>query len=498
MQLLFLPNSPPPLAQLTSLFKQTAVYGLSTILGRLVNFLLVPLHTFVLPKAEYGINTDIYTLIAFLMVLLTHGMETAYFQFRERDPEREDAVFSTAFWSVAGITGLALAVFVFFFTPLLGVLRYESQPEMVGLMLAILATDALTALPFARLRAQQKAMRFAGIRLGQVLLTVVLNAWFLLWCPYAVSHGLEWAALGFSADVSLVTYTFWANLLANGIMVLFLRSEYRALQKPVRALWGPMLVYGLPLMVAGFAGMVNELLDRQLIKYMLPQDVAMDQLGIYSAVYKLSIFLVLFNQAFRYAAEPFFFKRETRNSPLVYARVMRYYLWVIALAVVGVVCFLPLLKYFIGPAYWEGLWLVPILLMANYFSGINVNLNMWYKITGQTRFGLYITLAGAAVTLAVNLALLPVLGIAGAAWATLGSYVTMTVVSYLLGQKHFKVPYQLGQMALVTLLVALISWLSFYVFHSQWLPNLILMTLFVAFFMWREQESLRILFKRSS
>ena len=498
MQLLLLPNSPLPLAQLKSLFKQTAVYGLSTILGRLVNFLLVPLHTFVLPKAEYGINTDIYTLIAFLMVLLTHGMETAYFQFRERDPDREDAVFSTAFWSVAGLTGFALVLFAVFFTPMLHVLRYDSQPEMVGLMLAILATDALTALPFARLRAQQKAMRFAAIRLGQVFLTVVLNAYFLLWCPYALNHGLGWAALGFSDTVSLVTYTFWANLLANAAMVFFLRTEYAALQKPIKALWGPMLVYGLPLMVAGFAGMINELLDRQLIKYLLPQDVAMDQLGIYSAVYKLSIFLVLFNQAFRYAAEPFFFKKETRSNPLVYARVMRYYLWVIALAVVGVICFLPILKYTIGPDYWEGLWLVPILLMANYFSGINVNLNMWYKITGQTRFGLYITLAGAAVTLAVNLTLLPVIGIAGAAWATLASYFTMTVVSYVLGQKHFRVPYQMGQMALVTLLVALISWLGFYVFDNQWLPNLVMLALFTGFFIWREQESLRILFKRSS
>jgi O-antigen/teichoic acid export membrane protein len=484
------------LAQVKTLFKQTAIYGLSTILGRLVNFLLVPLHTMVLPKAEYGINTDLYTLIAFLMVLLTHGMETAYFHFREREPNAEARVFSTAFWSVVGVSLTSLVLMGVFFEPLAAALRYQGQSELLMLMMAILLTDSLSALPFARLRAQQKALRFAALRLGQVLLTVLFNAYFLLWCPYALEQGYGAYTLGFSTDVPLVTYTFWANLLANGLMLVALRPQLKGLTAPAGVWWPAMLTYGLPLMVAGFAGMINELLDRQLIKYLLPPDVAMDQLGVYSAVYKLSIFLVLFNQAFRYAAEPFFFRSETRNNPLVYARVMRYYLWVMALAVVAVVCSLDVLQYVIGPAYREGLWLVPILLMANYFSGINVNLNIWYKITGQTRFGLYITASGAVVTVAVNLWLLPIMGIAGAAWATLASYATMTVVSYLLGQRRFPVPYDLRQMTLLTVMVALIAFAAYFVLGGMWWAQVLLMLGFVMFFLWREQAALKHLLKR--
>jgi O-antigen/teichoic acid export membrane protein len=325
---------------------------------------------------------------------------------------------------------------------------------------------------------------------------VAFNAYFLLWCPYALEHGYGHFTPGFSADVPLVTYTFWANLLANGLMLLALRPQLKGLTSPQGVWWPAMLTYGLPLMVAGFAGMVNELLDRQLIKYLLPSEVAMDQLGVYSAVYKLSIFLVLFNQAFRYAAEPFFFRSETRNNPLVYARVMRYYLWVMALAVVAVVCSLDLLQYAIGSDYREGLWLVPILLMANYFSGINVNLNIWYKITGDTRFGLYITLSGAVVTIAINLWLLPIMGIAGAAWATLASYATMTVVSYLLGKRRFPVPYDLKQMALLTAVVGAIAYVAFFVVGGLWWAQALLLMGFVLFFLWREQSALKHLLKR--
>lgn len=447
----------------------------------------MPLHTRVLPQAEYGINTDLYVLIAFLMVLMTHGMETAFFQFRERSPERARKVYSTAFWSVVAVSAAVFLLFFVFSKEAIGVLRYENQPELVWLMVSILITDAVSALPFAWLRAEQKALKFASIRLLQIGLSVVLNFYFLLWCPYAQSQGWSIFTPGYSSAVSLVAYTFWANLLANGAMLFALRKQFALVSSPDHALWPPMLRYGLPLMVTGFAGMINELLDRQLIKYLMPEGVALAQLGIYSAVYKFSIFLVLFNQAFRYAAEPFFFRVHKDNNPLIYARVMRYYVWVMAFAVVAVLLALPLLQFVIGEQFRVGLWLVPILLVANYFSGINVNLNIWYKLVNKTHYGMYITGLGAAVTVAVNLWLIPILGIAGAAIATLGSYVAMSAASYAFSKKHFKAPYQLGHLLAVSAFVGLFAWSTALEGTLGWFVRITLALLFVVGF-WRMEK----------
>lgn len=475
------------MASLRQLFSQTAVYGLSTILGRLVNFLLVPLHTRVLPQAEYGINTDLYVLIAFLMVLMTHGMETAFFQFRERSPERARKVYSTSFWSVVAASGAVFLLFFLFSREAIDLLRYQNQPDLVWLMVAILVTDAISALPFAWLRAEQKALKFAGIRLVQIGLSVLLNFYFLLWCPYAQSRGWEILTPGYSSAVSLVAYTFWANLLANGVMLLALRKQFALVTSPDGAIWPAMLWYGLPLMITGFAGMINELLDRQLIKYLLPEGVALAQLGIYSAVYKFSIFLVLFNQAFRYAAEPFFFRVHKDNNPVIYARVLRYYVWVMAFAVLAVLLALPLLQHIIGQGFRVGLWLVPILLVANYFSGINVNLNIWYKLVNKTYYGMYITGLGAAVTVLINIWLIPSLGIAGAAIATLCSYLAMSILSFVFSKRHFNAPYHLSHLVGVSLFVGLFAWSASVEGAFGWTLRIALSLAFVAAF-WRLEK----------
>ena len=442
---------------------QTAIYGVSSILGRMINFLLVPLQTAVLSQSAYGINVDFYSLIAFLIVVVTFGMETAYFRYSEQDGFDEGKVFGAGLAMIALVlAGMGLLVLLFQ-DALLHSLRWENTPEYLYYFLAILALDALSALPFARLRRNNKAVRFAGIKLALIFSNVLINLYIFL-PAYWEQHG----SMGYwSHEMRGVGYIFIANFWASVVMFALLLPTLFPLKlnldkKYVKTL----LIFGIPLLIGGLAGIANEMLDRQLLKYLLPKETAFAGVGIYGAVYKISTFLILFNQAFRYAAEPFFFKNaKAKDGPERMRKVMEGFAWIMCVGFVLIISGLDYLKFFVDEKFWTGLYLVPILLLANVILGINTNLNVWYKVSDKTVYGIYITFVGLLFTVVGNVALIPVLGILGAAITTLVAYFAMFVASVLWGNKHYPVPYNWGKIGAFLAFACLVVFILHY---TQW------------------------------
>lgn len=440
----------PEVDPLKRLAGQTAVYGLSSIVGRLLNYLLVPLYTHVFLTSQYGVVTIMYSYVAFLIVILTYGMETAFFRFSEARPGEKQVVFGTSLLSVLFTSLLFVLATTFFRQPIAGALRFPDHPEYILWFGLILGMDALSAIPFARLRSENKAFRFAGIKLVNIGVNIGFNLFFLLLCPWLLEGGPEMLKGPVSAvyNPSIgVGYVFISNLIASGVtLLLLLPVMFRARPVFSPALWRQMLIYALPLLVAGLAGVVNESLDKLLLNHLLPSETAMSQVGIYGACYKISIMMTIFIQAFRFAAEPFFFSQASRkDARQMYARIMKYFVLACLLIFLGIMLFMDIVQYFVGPAYREGLGVVPILLLANMFLGIYFNLSIWYKLDGQTRFGAWFALAGAVLTIVLNIWWIPLIGYHGSAWATLACYVFMAALSFGFGQKHFPIPYETGR-----------------------------------------------------
>ncbi|MDQ3108830.1 MAG: polysaccharide biosynthesis C-terminal domain-containing protein [Bacteroidota bacterium] len=433
---------------LKKLAGQTALYGLPTILGRTINFLLVFFFTYVFSEpGDFGLNTEFYAYISFLNILFTYGMETALFNFSVKEPNK-DLVYSTALRSLVVTTIILSIPFVFFSADLAALLRYPGHSDFIWWAILIVATDALTAIPFAKLRQENRAKRFASIRMINVLLQVTLNLFFVGLCKY-YSETQPGSFLGnlYNPDIG-IGYAFIANLIANIVSVIQLTPEFLRIRYGFDfSLWKRMMGYALPLLIVGFGGMINETMDRILLKYLLPADIAITQVGIYGACYKISILMTLFVMAFRYAAEPFFFsEQKNENAKSLYGKVMTYFVIFCLIIFLGTTMNISWIQYLIGPDYRVGLGVVPILLLANLFLGMYFNLSIWYKLTGRTRFGMYLTLFGAAITLTLNFLWIPSSnihfgGYMGSAWATLICYGTMMVISYFIGQKYYPVEY---------------------------------------------------------
>jgi O-antigen/teichoic acid export membrane protein len=454
-----------PLKRLAS---QTAVYGVSSVLGRFLNYLLVPLFTYTFAPAEYGVVAELYAYMGFLAVLLTFGMETGYFRFRADGAWAADVVFATAlrFLLVAN-TVFFVAIFMLR-QPIAELLRYGDHPEYIWWTAAILAMDSVGAVAFARLRAEGRAVRFALVKVIEIGLNIGLNLFFILLCREAFEADPQ-SLLGRLWDPAIgIGYVFLANLVASGIKLLLLSPELRGIGAGFGArLFAPMLRYSVPMVVIGLAGIINEMLDRAALKYLLPYDLEtnMAQLGIYGACYKLSILMTLFIQAFRYAGEPFFFSyaKET-DARHTYASVLNWFVILCVFIFLLVTLYIDVFQYFVGAAYREGLQVVPVLLLANLFLGIYVNLSIWYKLTDRTLMGAWVAVAGAVITIAALLWLVPIYGYEGAAWAHLVCYGSMVVMSYLLGRRYYPVPYDLrrvlGYVALGLALYGLGGWLA--------------------------------------
>ncbi|MEY2666042.1 MAG: hypothetical protein RLZZ384_213 [Pseudomonadota bacterium] len=427
---------------LKKLASQTAIYGLSSIFGRFLNYLLVPLYTYYFTAAQYGVVSEFYAYSGFLSVFLLLGFETGYFRFRSDHPK----AYSTAL-SFILLLNVSIALLLLTFNGTISnALNYATHPEYVVCFALILSLDALAALPFAKLRAENRALRFAGIKIVEILLTVAFSLFFIVLCPKLQAQNIPWLSYVYHPEIG-VGYIFLANLIASASKFLFLSPQLKAISAGFDwSLFKKMAKYSLPIVVISFAGIINEMLDRALLKYLLPYDNATNlaQLGIYSACYKLSILMTLFIQAFRYAVEPFFFSYSKKSdAKLMYARILHYFTIFCVFIFLLVTLYLDFFKYFIGEEFRAGLKVVPVLLLANLFLGIYVNLSIWYKLSDRTLMGAGVSLFGAGLTIALNFYWIPLLGYMGSAYATLICYAAMAALSYALGQKYYPVAYDM-------------------------------------------------------
>lgn len=482
---------------IAKLASQTAIYGLSSIFGRFLNYLLVPLYTYSFSAQEYGVVSEFYAYAGFFSVVLLFGFDTGYFRFRNKDDPEKDKAYSSALWFIL-LTNLAFFGLIFQVNPWLsGLLKYQRHPEYVLCFSLILTMDAVASIPFARLRAENKAFRFASIKVAEILITVGLSLFFIKYCPQlAGNKDFTWVEKIYDPSIG-VGYVFIANLIASGCKFLMLAPQLLGLRGGFdSSLFGKMLRYSLPMVVIGFAGIINEMLDRVLLKQLLPYDLAtnMKILGIYSACYKLSILMSLFIQAFRFAAEPFFFSyADNSDARPVYAKVLRFFVVFCVFIFLLVTLFIDFFKYFVGPEFRVGLGVVPILLLANLCLGIYVNLSIWYKLTDRTLMGAFVALWGAGLTIVLNIWWIPVYGYMGSAWATLLCYGGMACVSYVLGQVYYPVKYDVLQIVAYIALGLGIYEASLYLKGVIfWPPGvlsgalLLLYVLFALLFEWRK------------
>ena len=446
-----------PLKKLAS---QTVVYGLSSVVGRLLNYLLVPLYTRYFLPAEYGVVTELYAYVAFLVIMLTYGMETAFFRFSKK--EETNVVYSTTLISLLISSVIFVSLIYLNSSAISQWLGYFNNPEYIQFFALIIGMDAVASISFAKLRDQDKAMRFAFIRLVSIFVNIGLNLYFIVYQEYGIA------------------YIFIANLVASVITLIMLFPEMMSSSWVFdKKLWKKMMIYALPLLIAGLAGMTNETIDRVLLKHLLPNtEMAASELGLYGAFYKLSIIMILFIQTFRFAAEPFFFAQEKqRSNRKVYADVMKYFTIIMAIIFLGVTIFYDVIKGFLGSEYHDdrGFLVVSILLLANLFLGIYYNLSIWYKLTEKTKYGAYLSIFGAVITLSLNFTLIPVLGFVGCAWATLVCYFSMTVASYYLGKKHFSVPYQVKRITLYLFCMLCVYFCIYFTNLNMWINSLFLL-----------------------
>ncbi len=437
---------------------QTAIYGIPSVLGRILSYLLVPLYTKVFLPGEYGTVNVFYSYASFLMVVVTYGMETAFFRFNEHENDRE-SVFSTGMISLTFSSIIFLILVSFYSGHIARLIDYPNHKEYVIWFAWILALDALAAIPFAYLRAEHRPARFATIKMTGIGLNIGLNLFFLLLCPFVLSHFHSSLPGRFVAIIFRphwgIEYIFISNLIASAVTLLMLFPQISRVRWKIHPdLWKRMLLYAFPLLFAGMAGIINETFDRLLLRYLLPKDIASYQVGIYAACYKISILMTIFIQAYRYAAEPFFFAQaKEKDAKEVYARIMDYFIIVVSLIFLVTMLYLNdfVMPILVGKKYWEGKGVIPILMMANLFLGVYYNLSIWYKLTGKTSWGAWLSLFGAIITLILNFWWIPlssdhmIYGYYGSAWATFICYGSMMILSYIIGQKYFPVNYNLGK-----------------------------------------------------
>lgn len=410
-------------------------YGLSNVAARFLNYALTFLHVYLFQSAEYGDVSLFYANAALLSIIFTYGMETTYFRFVQEEKE-QGSVYSTGFLSLSVTTIILSGVMIWFRQPLADFMKIERHPEWITWLALILAADALASLPFAVLRQQSRPRKYATIKVVNILLTIGLQVFFFWVYP-------KWTAK--PADIGFV---FLSNLIASAVTFLLLGKELLSLRFNFDALlWKRMMIYALPLIVVGFGGMINETIDRQLLLRFFDGTIeeAKSANGIYSANYKLAILIVLFIQAFRMGAEPFFFQQASnKNAPRTYARIMKFFVIACCLCFLFIVLFLDVWKSLITtkhPEYGLGIMVVPILALSKVFLGIYYNLSVWYKLTDKNMIGAAITIIGAAITIIMNIILIPQIGYFGSAIATFCCYGFMMVSSYLLGQKWYPIPY---------------------------------------------------------
>ena len=437
-------------------------YGLSSIAARFINNLLTPYLTYAdnITTADYGIQALVYSAIPLLNIIFTYGFETTYFRFSSKE-ENTTTIYSTSFLSLFFSTMLLTSLLWLSrgtFGNLIGVGNY---PEIIKLAILIIAVDALSRIPLARLRQEGRPKKYAFVIIAGICFNIFFTWFFVGYCSHAVKQNPDsWVSLFYNSKTNPIYYVVLANLIQAIVTLLLLSSEIAQVRlKFDTRLWKQMMIYSLPLIIVGMGGMVNETFDRLMLKWWLPGDALAKntQVGIYSACYKISILITLFINAFRMGAEPFFFKQaEDENPQRVFARVMKFFVIIICIMFLAVSLYMPIWKNFIGPRYWEGLTVVPILLLANMFIGIYYNLSVWYKLSNKTSAGAWITVGGALLTTTINFLFIPQFGYMACAWATFFCYGSMMAASFLWGQKEYRIPYAWKKLTAYMVIVVLL------------------------------------------
>ena len=481
-----------------SLFKQTFIYGLATVLPRMLSFILVPLYTdpSVLSVEEYGRVSFIFAYFVLFNVVLAYGMETAFFRFFNKE-EHQEKVTSTSAVSIIISSFILLGIAFLFRHQISSLINIDLQ--YLNLVFIILLFDALVIIPFAWLRATAKPMRYAIIKIFNVAVNLGLNVFLLLYLKDLAEGNSIFDSI-YKPDFE-ISYIFISNLIASGLTLLLLLPFYTKIKFTFNTvLWKKMMRYALPVLIAGIAYSVNETFDRILLEYLLPPDIADKQLGMYSACYKLALFMTLFATAFRLGIEPYFFSHsKTENPQKNYATILEYFVAFGSVILLTVVVFADVLKPYIirSEAYYEAMWIVPFILLANFCLGIYHNLSVWYKITDRTKFGAYISIFGAIVTLVLNYALIPIIGFKGSAIATLSAYGLMMLLSFYFGRKYYPVPYNFKKISLYLVVSILFSFIFFYNYRENYIIGIAMLIVFLGLVILLEKKELKQLLKRN-
>lgn len=482
------------MAELKSLAKDTAIYGMSSIVGRFLNYLLVPLYTAVLPASSggYGVVSNVYAYTALILVLLTFGMETGFFRFANKSDENPEKVYANTLWFVGGLSLLFVILGMTFLHPIASFLEYPDHADYVGMMILVVALDSFQCVPFAYLRYKKRPIKFAAIKMLNIIGNICLNLFFLLLCPWLYVHAPETVSWFYHPDY-LVGYIFVSNLLMSAIQLFFFVPELKGFS--YRADWQlikRMVAYSFPILIFGLVGILNQTVDKMIYPFLFDdRQEGLVQLGIYSATSKVALVMAMFTQAFRYAYEPFVFgKNKEADNRKVYAAAMKYFFIFSLLAFLTVMGYMDILKFMVARDYWEGLSVVAIVMGAEIFKGIYFNLSFWYKLTDDTRWGAYFSLIGCAVILVLNVWLVPLYGYVASAWASVAGYGAITLLSYVIGQKKYPVVYPLKDMTVYLILAAVLFVLSEIVSveHVIWrlLYHTLLICIFVAFIIKRD------------
>lgn len=476
------------MANLKSLTKDTAIYGLSSIIGRFLNYLLVPLYTDAITKASggYGVITNIYAYTALLLVILTYGMETTFFRFANKSEEDPKKVYATILLSV-GTTSLLFVILVFIFlSPISSAMGYADHPSYIWVMAMVVAIDAFQCIPFAYLRYQKRPIKFAALKLLFVVLNITLNLVFFLLLPALYKTHPD--VIGHIYDPSVgAGYAFYINLACTAPITFFFYKELTGFKYTFdKQLMRRMMKYSWPILVLGIAGILNQTADKIMFPYIYKGNDAHAQLGIYGAASKIAMIMAMITQAFRYAYEPFVFgKAEDKNNRETYAKAMKYFLIFTLLAFLVVVGYMDILRYIIHRDYWEGLQVVPIVMAAEIMMGVYFNLSFWYKLIDKTIWGAYFSGIGCIVLVAINIIFVPRYGYMACAWAGFAGYATAMTLSYIIGQKKYPIAYPLGSIAIYVAITVLFYAVMTYAnnhFSTGWalLCNTIVLILFVA------------------
>ena len=480
------------------LFKQTAIYGLATVLPRMLSFLLVRLYTGILPTAEYGEVSIVLSWMVFFNVILSYGMETAFFRFYNSETDKQNVVATstiTLFWSSI----IFLFGALIFRNDLANFANIDVQ--YITYSIWILVLDALVIVPFSKLRANQRPMMYAAIKIGNVIVNLALNVFFLLFLPQIADQNPNSFLGNLYIENYEIAYIFVSNLVASLITFAVLSPNYLYLNRKFdKLLWKKMMHYGLPILVAGLAFAINEHFDKILLGHLLPENIAKSEVGAYSACYKLGLFMVLFATAFRLGIEPFFFSHSgNENASQTYAVITKYFVIMGSLILLGVIVFADVLKVLLldDKSYWEAMKVVPLIILANFCLGIYNNLSVWYKLTDKTKIGAYISIIGALLTLMLNYILIPKYSYYGSAIATIVAYGSMMMISFFLGNKYYPIPYDMNKIGSYLGLSILFSIISFYGFRENYFVGIPLLIGFMYYIYHNEKETIASILKRN-